>query len=151
MAVKLITSKGEPVGYQAVVGPRSATLSRFFSLKKYGKMEARKRAQAAEQELAAKAQPIRPRTGARTAPQRNNRSGIVGIRPRQVAEGLVIVATWSDRGRSGYAAFSVNTYGLLGAIERAIDRRETETGVKLNLTARQAWNRMKEAIEQLAA
>jgi hypothetical protein len=139
---------GSTVGYQVRVGPRSASVTRFFALRKYGgARKALAQAKLAEIELRKTAEPTSPRKGPRSIAASNNTSGLVGIRPRYVVFSdtpyLYIVASWSKDGRACSTSFSAERHGLVGAIKLAIERRTKATGVACTLTPRQALNRMK--------
>jgi len=139
---------GSTVGYQVRVGPRSASVTRFFAVRKYGgARKALAQAKLAETELRKIAEPTSPRNGARVIAASNNTSGLVGIRPRYVMFSehpyLYIVASWSQNGRACSTSFSAERHGLVGAIKLAMERRSKATGVPCDLTPRQALNRMK--------
>jgi hypothetical protein len=139
---------GSTVGYQVRVGPRHASMTRFFAVRKYGgARKALAQARLAEDELRKIAGPTSPRTGARIVTASNNTSGLIGIRPRYVMFSdhpyLYIVASWSKNGRACSTSFSAERHGLVGAIELAMARRAEATGVRAGLTPRQALNRMK--------
>ncbi|MBC8055519.1 MAG: hypothetical protein H7Y61_02945 [Rhizobiales bacterium] len=141
-------SHGSTQGYQVRVGPRHASLTKFFAVRKYGGMrKALARARAAEVELQKLAVPTTPREGARLVAQVNNTSGVVGIRPRYVLFSehpyLYFVASWSDNGKARSTGYSAERHGKLGALTMAMERREKATGVKYDLTPKQALNRMK--------
>jgi hypothetical protein len=139
---------GSTHGYQVRVGPRHAALTRFFAVRKYGgARKALAQARAAETELQKSAPSISPREGPRVVAQANNTSGLIGIRPRYVQFSehpyLYFVASWSLNGKPRSTSFSAERHGMLGALQMAMERREKATGVKYEMTARQALNRMK--------
>ena len=139
---------GSTVGYQVRVGPRHASMTRFFAVRKYGgARKALAQAKLAEGELSKIAGPTSSRKGARVIAASNNTSGLVGIRPRYVMFSehpyLYIVASWSNNGKACSTSFSAERHGLIGAVKLAMDRRVKATGVAYDLTPRQALNRMK--------
>ena len=141
-------SHGSTQGYQVRVGPRHASMTKFFAVRKYGGMrKALAQARAAEAELQKIAEPTTPRKGARVVAQANNTSGLIGIRPRYVLFSehpyLYFIASWSVNGTARSTGFSAERHGKLGALKMAMDRREKATGIKYDLTPRQALNRMK--------
>jgi hypothetical protein len=144
---------GSTVGYQVRVGPRNASVTRFFALRKYGgARKALAQAKLAEVELSKIAEPTSPRSGARVIAAANNTSGLVGIRPRYVLFSehpyLYIVASWSENGRACSTSFSAERHGLIAAIKMAMDRRAKATGVRSDLSPRQALNRMKHLLSE---
>ena len=150
MSIQPINS-GSTQGFQVRVGPRHAALTKFFALRKYGgARKALAHAKAAEAKLLKIAEPTLPRTGARLTAQANNTSGLVGIRPRYVLFSdhpyLYIVASWSVNGKPRCTSYSAEKHGLLGALAMAMARREKATGVRYEITPRQAWNRMKHLV-----
>ena len=90
---------------------------------------------------------VGPMNGARVVAQANNTSGVIGIRPRYVLFSahpyLYFVASWSVDGKARSTSFSSERHGKMVALKMAMDRREKATGVKYDLTPRQALNRMK--------
>ncbi len=141
-------SHGSTQGYQVRVGPRHASMTKFFAVKKYGGLrKALAQARAAEFELQKLAPPTMSRSGARVVPQANNTSGVIGIRPRYVmfAEHpyLYFVASGSIDGKAWSTSFSAERHGKMAALKMAMERREKATGVKYDMTPRQALNRMK--------
>ena len=147
MSIQRIES-GSTNGYQVRVGPRHAALTKFFAVRKYGGVrKALAEARAAEITLQKRAQPTSPREGARSTAQANNTSGLIGIRPRYVQFSehpyLYFVASWSVNGKPRSTSFSAERHGKLVALQMAMQRREKGTGMKYEMTARQALNRMK--------
>ncbi len=147
MAIQHI-SHGSTQGYQVRVGPRHASMTKFFAVRKYGGMrKALAHARAAEAELQKIAPPTTSRTGARVVTQANNTSGVIGIRPRYVMFSehpyLYFVASWSVDGKARSTSFSAERHGKIVALKMAMARREKETGVEYELTPRQVLNRMK--------
>ena len=143
---------GSTQGYQVRVGPRHAALTKFFAVRKYGGVrKALAQAKAAEAKLRKIAQPTTPREGARNIAQANNTSGMVGIRPRYELFSehpyLYFVASWSVNGKACSTSFSAEKHGKLGALKLAMARREKATGVRYDVTPRQAWNRMKHLVQ----
>lgn len=141
-------SHGSTEGYQVRVGPRHASMTKFFAVRKYGGMrKALAQARAAEAELQKTAEPTTPRKGARIVAQANNTSGLIGIRPRYVLFSehpyLYFIASWSVNGKACSTGFSAERHGKLGALKMAMERREKASGIKYDLTPRQAMNRMK--------
>ena len=83
---------GSTNGYQVRVGPRHASLTKFFAVRKYGGVrKALAEARAAEIALRATALPTAPRVGPRQVAQANNTSGVVGIRPRYTMFSLSLI------------------------------------------------------------
>ena len=151
MTIQQINS-GSTQGYQVRVGPRHAALTKFFAVRKYGGVrKALAQAKAAEAQMQKIALPTTPREGARNIAQVNNTSGLVGIRPRYELFSehpyLYFVASWSVNGKACSTGFSAEKHGKLGALKLAMDRREKATGVRYDLTPRQAWNRMKHLVQ----
>ena len=151
MSIQQINS-GSTQGYQVRVGPRHAALTKFFAVRKYGGVrKALAQAKAAEAQMQKIALPTTPREGARNIAQVNNTSGLVGIRPRYELFSehpyLYFVASWSVNGKACSTGFSAEKHGKLGALKLAMDRREKATGVRYDLTPRQAWNRMKHLVQ----
>ena len=151
MSIQPINS-GSTQGYQVRVGPRHAALTKFFAVRKYGgARKALARARAAEAELLKIALPTTDRHGARNAAQANNTSGLVGIRPRYVQFSehpyLYFVASWSVNGKACSTSYSAEKHGKIGALQLAMERRAKATGVRYDVTPRQAWNRMKHLVE----
>ena len=147
MAIQHI-DHGSTQGYQVRVGPRHASMTKFFAVRKYGGVrKALARAKAAEADMLKIAPPTSPREGPRSAAQANNTSGVVGIRPRYVQFSknsyLYFVSSWSVEGKPHSTSFSTARHGKMQALKMAMNKRETETGVKYELTPRQAMNRMK--------
>ncbi len=139
---------GSTQGYQVRVGPRHAALTKFFAVRKYGgARKALAQARIAEAELRKLAPPTAPREGPRVVAQANNTSGLVGIRPRYVMFSehpyLYFVASWSINGKACSTSFSAERHGKLIALKMAMDKREKATGIKYEVTPRQALNRMK--------
>ena len=139
---------GSTQGYQVRVGPRHASITKFFAVRKYGgARKALAQARAAEAELQKLAPPTTPRKGARVVAQTNNTSGVVGIRPRYVQFSdhpyLYFVASWSVNGKPRSTSYSAERHGKLDALKMAMARREKATGIRYELTPRQALNRMK--------
>lgn len=140
-------SHGSTQGYQVRVGPRHASLTKFFAVRKYGGVrKALAKAREAEIELVKLAPPATPRSGARVVAQANNTSGVIGIRPRYVMFSehpyLYFVASWSVDGKAQTTSFSAERHGKLTALTMAMARREKATGTRYELTPRQALNRM---------
>ena len=102
---------------------------------------------ASANELQKLAPPTMSRSGARVVAQANNTSGVIGIRPRYVmfAEHpyLYFVASGSIEGKAWSTSFSAERHGKMVALKMAMARREKATGVKYDMTPRQALNRMK--------
>lgn len=147
MAIQHI-NHGSTLGYQVRVGPRHSAMTRFFAVRKYGgQRNALAQAKLAEAEFQKISGPGAGRTGARVATGSNNTSGMVGVRPRYVMFSehpyLYIVASWSAGGKACSTSFSAERHGLLGAIQLAMDKRQKATGLKYEITPRQALNRMK--------
>ena len=139
---------GSTHGFQVRVGPRHASLTKFFAVRKYGGVrKALAHAKAAEIELRKVAEPTTPRKGARLVAQVNNTSGVIGIRPRYVQFSdhpyLYFVASWSVNGKARSTSFSAERHGKMAALTMAMERREKATGVKYAITAKQAMNKMK--------
>lgn len=139
---------GSTQGYQVRVGPRHASMTKFFAVRKYGgARKALAQARAAEVELQKHAAPITPRKGARIVAQANNTSGLIGIRPRYALFSehpyLYFIASWSVNGKARSTGYSAERHGKLAALKMAMDRREKATGIKYDLTPKQALNRMK--------
>lgn len=139
---------GSTQGYQVRVGPRHASMTKFFAVRKYGGVrKALAQARLAEAEFRKIALPTVSRKGARVVKQANNTSGVIGIRPRYVLFSehpyLYFVASWSINGKAQSTSFSAERHGKLAALKMAMDRREKATGVKYDLTPKQALNRMK--------
>lgn len=142
---------GSTQGYQVRVGPRHASLTKFFAVRKYGgARKALAHARAAEIELEKIAPPKASREGARVQAQANNTSGVVGIRPRYVMFSdtpyLYFVASWSINKKAYSTSFSAERHGKLEALKMAMARREKATGVKYEFSPRQALNKMKHLI-----
>jgi hypothetical protein len=142
---------GATQGYQVRVGPRHASLTKFFAIKKHGgPRKALARARQAEADLLLQAEPLAPRDGPRAKPGANNTSGVVGIRPRYAVFSetpyLYFVVSWSEAGRARCTSFSAEKHGLLGALKLALERRASATGTPHELTPRQAWRRMKHLV-----
>ncbi|HZT56731.1 MAG TPA: hypothetical protein VFA35_10920 [Burkholderiaceae bacterium] len=139
---------GSTQGYQVRVGPRHAAMTKFFAVRKYGgKRKALAQAKATELELRKIAPPTMPREGARVVAQANNTSGVIGVRPRYVLFSehpyLYFVASWCVNGKACSTSFSAERHGRLAALTLAMERRAKATGVKYDITPRQALNRMK--------
>ena len=150
MPIQTINS-GSTQGYQVRVGPRHATLTKFFASRVHGgDVKALAKARKAERALQKLAVPVAPRSGPRSREPSNNTSGLVGIRPSYAVFSdntyLYFSVSWSEGGRARCTSFSTQKHGLLVALQMAMDRREKGTGVKSGLTARQAWNRMKHLV-----
>lgn len=142
---------GSTQGYQVRVGPRHASMTKFFAVRKYGgARKALAHARAAEIELQKIAPPTTSREGARLHAQANNTSGVVGIRPRYVMFSdtpyLYFVASWSVDRKACSTSFSAERHGKLEALKMAMERREKATGVKYAFSPRQALNKMKHLI-----
>ena len=142
---------GSTNGYQVRVGPRHASLTKFFAVRKYGGVrKALAEARAAEVAMQRTAEPTSPREGARKTAQANNTSGLIGVRPRYTLFSdtpyLSFVASWSKDGKACSTSFSAEKHGMLGALKLAMERREKATGVRYELSPRQALNRMKHLI-----
>ena len=141
-------SHGSTQGFQVRVGPRHASLTKFFAVRKYGGMrKALAQARAAEVELQKIAPPTTSRKGARVVAQANNTSGVIGVRPRYVMFSdhpyLYFVASWSVNGKARSTSFSAERHGKMAALKMAMEKREKATGVKYDFTPKQALNRMK--------
>ena len=152
MSIQPIHS-GSTHGYQVRVGPRHATQTKFFALRKHGgARKALAQARAAEIAMKLTAEPTSLRTGARSAKPANNTSGVVGIRPRYELYSdhlrLSFVASWSENSKACSTSFSTAKHGLIGALKLAMARREEATGQPCELSARQALNRMKHLITE---
>ena len=150
MPIQTINS-GSSQGYQVRVGPRHATLTKFFASRLHGgDVKALAKARKAERAMQKHAVPVESRSGPRSREPSNNTSGLVGIRPSYVVFSdttyLYFAVSWSEGGRARCTSFSAEKHGLLVALQMAMDRREKGTGVKSGLTARQAWNRMKHLV-----
>jgi hypothetical protein len=144
---------GSTQGYQVRVGPRHASMTKFFAVRKYGgARKALAQARAAEIELRKIAPPTGSRKGARVVAQANNTSGVIGIRPRYVMFSehpyLYFVASWSVNGKARSTSFSAERHGKLGALKMAMERRAKATGVVYDLTVKQALNRMKHLLSK---
>jgi hypothetical protein len=151
MSIQQINS-GSTQGYQVRVGPRHASLTKFFAVRKYGgPRKALAQAKAAEVQMQKVALPVTSRSGARLVAQANNTSGLVGIRPRYELFSehpyLYFVASWSKNGKACSTSYSAEKHGKIGALQLAMERREKATGVRYSISPRQAWNRMKHLIE----
>ena len=82
MSIQRIES-GSTNGFQVRVGPRHASLTKFFAVRKYGgARKALAEARVAEAALQRDAAPTSPRVGPRITAQANNTSGLIGVRPR---------------------------------------------------------------------
>ena len=144
-------SHGSTQGYQVRVGPRHASLTKFFAVRKYGgQRKALAQAKAAEADLRKIAEPVSQRRGARLIEQANNTSGLVGIRPRYELYSehpyLYFVASWSVDGKASSTSYSAEKHGMMGALKMAMTRREKATGTTYSMTPRQAWNRMRHLV-----
>lgn len=147
MAIQHI-NHGSTNGYQVRVGPRNASVTKFFAVRKYGGMrKALAQARAAENEMRKHAPAIASRHGARAVVQANNTSGVVGVRPRYVLFSehpyLYFVASWSLDGKAYSTSFSAERHGRMGALTLAMQKRAAVTGVTYDVTPRQAMNRMR--------
>ena len=85
--------------------------------------------------------------------QRNNRSGINGLRvymdtSKGAQPTLHVQASWTADGRVCSTHYSTRAHGCIGATELAIKAREQRGGQPVGLSARQAWGRMKAAYGQ---
>ena len=150
MSIQRIES-GSTNGYQVRVGPRHASLTKFFAVRKYGGIRnALAEARAAEAVMRHEALPTSPRVGPRHRAQVNNTSGLIGVRPRYTLFArtpyLYFVASWSKHGKAYSTSFSAEKHGMLGALTLAMQRREKATGLACELTPRQALNRMRHLI-----
>jgi len=139
---------GSTQGYQVRVGPRHASMTKFFAVRKYGGVrKALACARAAEAELQKIAPPTTSRKGARVVAQANNTSGVIGIRPRYLMFSehpyLYFVASWSVDGKAKSTSYSAERHGKLAALKMAMERREKATGTSYGLTVKQALNRMR--------
>lgn len=153
MAIQRI-EHGSTRGFQVRVGPRDATHTKFFAYRKHGgQRKALAAARAAEAALIEQFGAPTSRTGARLRLAVNNSSGLVGVRPRCVVYSdepyLYFVASWSVKGRPCCTSYSAEKHGLLGALEMAMRKREKATGVRYDITPRQAWHRMKHLVGPL--
>jgi hypothetical protein len=142
---------GSTNGYQVRVGPRHAALTKFFAVRKYGGVrKALAEARAAEATMQQAAPPAASRVGPRVKAQANNTSGIVGVRPRCTRSGdtlyLAFVVSWSKNGKAFCTSYSAEKHGTLGALTLAMEKRETATGVRYDMSPRKALNRMKHLI-----
>ena len=81
------------------------------------------------------------KSAARTIENKNNSSGLVGIGLRAVgAAGIIYVtAAWREHGCARATCYSTARHGRVGATEQALRAREAGTGVRYEITARQAW------------
>lgn len=150
MSIQRIES-GSTNGYQVRVGPRHAALTKFFAVRKYGGVrKALAEARAAEAALREVAAPTSKREGPRTEVHANNTSGLVGIRPRYTMFSetpyLSFVASWSKGGKPFSTSYSADKHGMLGALTLAMERRAKATGVRYDVSPRQALRRMKHLI-----
>jgi hypothetical protein len=150
MSIQRIES-GSTNGYQVRVGPRHASLTKFFAVRKYGGVrKALAEARAAELALQSSAQPTSPRVGPRRTAPANNTSGLTGVRPRYTMFSdtpyLYFVASWSKGGKAHSTSYSAEKHGMLGALTLAMKKREKATGMRYDLSPRQALNRMKHLI-----
>jgi len=150
MSIQRIES-GSTNGFQVRVGPRHASLTKFFAVRKYGgARKALAEARAAEVALQRDAAPTSPRVGPRITAQANNTSGLIGVRPRYTMFSdtpyLYFVASWSKHGKAHSTSFSAEKHGMLGALQMAMEKREKATGIRYDLSPRQALNRMKHLI-----
>lgn len=150
MSIQRIES-GSTNGFQVRVGPRHAALTKFFAVRKYGGIrKALAEARAAEIELRRKAPPTSARVGPRTKTSISNTSGLVGVRPRYTLFSdtpyLSFVASWSKAGKAYCTSYSAEKHGVLEALRMAMARREKATGVRYDVTPRQALRRMKALI-----
>lgn len=151
MAIQRI-EHGSTNGYQVRVGPRHASLTKFFAVRKYGGIrKALAEARAAEVVMRDEAPPTSPRRGPRSTAQANNTSGLIGVRPRyslfSAKPYLYFVASWSKGGKAFATSYSAEKHGVLGALQLAMKRREKATGTGQELTPRQALNRMKHLLK----
>ena len=142
---------GSTNGYQVRVGPRHAAITKFFAVRKYGgRRKALAEARVAEVAMQQIAPPTSPRVGPRIKAAANNTSGLVGVRPRYTMFSdtpyLSFVASWSKAGKAYCTSYSAEKHGMLGALKLAMERREKATGVRHELSPRQALNRMKHLI-----
>jgi hypothetical protein len=142
---------GSTNGFQVRVGPRHAALTKFFAVRKYGgARKALAEARAAEALMRQGAEPTSPRVGPRHTAQANNTSGLIGVRPRYTLFSdtpyLYFVASWSKDGKAYSTSYSAEKHGLLGALKMAMEKREKATGVRYEVSPRQALNRMKHLI-----
>lgn len=142
---------GSTNGFQVRVGPRRASLTKFFAVRKHGGVrKALAAARAAEAELRKIALPVAKREGARQVAQVNNTSGLVGVRPRYTlfseTPRLSFVVSWSKRGKAYSTSFSTDKHGMLEALTLAMRKREKATGVLYDISPRTALNRMKHLI-----
>jgi hypothetical protein len=139
VTIQLIDS-ADAHGYQVTVGHDTAIVSRFLSIANHGGWEATYLlAKQAEADLVN----LVPAPLRRSRP----RTPVAGIRVEYRARGrvkptLCVVATWSHLGRCGQAAFSTRKHGQIGAVDKAMRRRERELGFKYELTAWQVWERI---------
>lgn len=88
--------------------------------------------------------------------QRNNRSGINGLRLyMDTSKGqpptLHVQASWARDGRVCSTHYSTRSNGCLGATQKALQAREAGTGQPMGLTARQAWARMQASYRRVMA
>jgi len=142
---------GSTNGYQVRVGPRHASMTKFFAVRKYGGVrKALAHARAAEIEMSKIAPPVAKREGPREFAQANNTSGLVGVRPRyttfSATPHLSFVVSWSKGGKAHSTSFSTEKHGLLGALKLAMEKREKATGTRYDITPRKALNGMKHLI-----
>jgi hypothetical protein len=143
-------------GWQVRAGPRDAQKTVYFSDKKYGGREAAEAAaKQALSDIEAKAPPVRPKNGPRANKQANNKSGVVGVRPAyrrgsKQSENtyLYIQASWSEGGIPCCAAYSTTKHGLLEAVRLALEARAKGTKTPVELTPRQAWERMRHLVTE---
>lgn len=84
--------------------------------------------------------------------QRNNRSGIPGLRlymdrSKGQKPTLQVQASWTADGRRCSTHYSVAAHGAIGATTLALLARELRGGHLVGMSARQAWARMKAAYQ----
>ena len=142
---------GSTNGYQVRVGPRHASLTKFFAVRKYGGVrKALAEARAAEVAMQRNAPPPASRAGPRKTAQANNTSGLIGVRPRYTVFAdtpyLAFVVSWSKGGKAYCTSYSAEKHGLLGALKLAMEKREKATGLRYDMSPRKALNRMKHLI-----
>ena len=59
---------------------------------------------------------------------------------------LYFVASWSKNGKAHSTSFSAEKHGTLVALKLAMEKREKATGIRYDMSPRQALNRMKHLI-----
>ena len=139
MSIKFI-SNGATQGYQARCGHARVGMTRFFSVKKYGKRQALALAKQAEAEMLR----LHPKHEKRTVANANSTSRVLGIGLRTVVDAagrtrVTVKAAWSDGDRARSTSYSVARHGKIGATELAIRARESGAAMRYSMSARQVW------------